>query len=113
MTGRPKLDLDQAAEFLRSVPAGNWTSYGDVAVAAGRGPNAAQGIVSWIGSRGHQLHGVHRVLNVRGEVNASWTPAGPSLPQDAHAVRELLEREGLRFTNDRADPRQRSRPSSG
>jgi alkylated DNA nucleotide flippase Atl1 len=105
-----KLDLDAAAAFLDTVAAGHWTSYGDLAVAGGRSPGAAQGIVSWIGSRGHELHGVHRVLNTHGEVNPGWTPAGPGLPADAAAVRALLEAEGVRFLGGRADPAQRRRP---
>ena len=76
-TDKRKLDLDAAAAFLETVPRGRWTSYGDVAVAAGRGSNAAQGVVSWIGSNGHRVANVHRVLNVNGEVNpvvdTSWT----------------------------------------
>lgn len=107
-----KLDFEAAARFLETVPEGRWTSYGDVAVAAGRSSSAAQGIVSWIGGNGHELSGVHRVLNVRGEINAGWTPAGPGLPADARAVRQLLEAEGLRFEDGRADPSRRWRPDA-
>jgi alkylated DNA nucleotide flippase Atl1 len=66
-----KLDLDAAAAFLETVPIGCWTSYGDVAVAAGRTSRAAQGVVSWIGSKGHELANVHRRLNSRGEINSA------------------------------------------
>lgn len=105
-----KLDLDAAAAFLETIPAGHWASYGDVAVAGGRGANAAQGVVSWISARGHELANVHRVLNSSGEVNTGWRPAGPGLPADAGAVRRLLEAEGLRFVSGRADPSRRRRP---
>ena len=105
----PKLDLDAAAAFLASVPEGRWTSYGDVAVAAGRKSSAAQGIVSWIGANGHRVANVHRVLNSLGEVNPGWTPAGPGLPADAAAVVDLLQREGIRFRDGRADQAQRWR----
>lgn len=108
-----KLDLDAAAGFLETVPSGHWTSYGDVAVAAGRSSSAAQGIVSWIGSKGHLLSHVYRVLNATGHINAAWTPAGPGLPADAQAVRELLEAEGLRFVNGSADPTRRWRAPRG
>jgi alkylated DNA nucleotide flippase Atl1 len=86
------------------VPAGRWTSYGDVAVAGGRATNAAQGVVSWIGKSGHELSHVYRVLNTRGEVNEGWKPAGPGLPANAREVRSLLESEGVRFVDGRADP---------
>ena len=102
-----KLDLGAAADFLETVPEGRWTSYGDVAVAAGGASNAAQGVAAWIGSKGHLLANVHRVLNSRGEVNPGWTPAGPGLPADAAAVRDVLETEGVRFEDGRADTAQR------
>jgi alkylated DNA nucleotide flippase Atl1 len=105
-----KLDLEAAAAFLATVPAGRWTSYGDVAIAAGRASNAAQGIVSWIGSNGHRVENVHRVLNTNGEINLGWTPAGPGLPADASAVAERLRQEGVRFSGGRADASQRWRP---
>src|SRR4051794_25162631 len=108
-----KLDLDAAAAFLETVPPGHWTSYGDVAVAAGRSSSAAQGVVSWIGSKGHLISHVYRVLNATGQINQSWTPAGPGLPADAQAVRKLLEAEGLRFENGRADPTRRWRAPGG
>lgn len=107
--GKSKLDLEAAAAFLETVPAGSWTSYGDVAVAAGRSSLAAQGIVSWIGSKGHVLANVHRVLNVRGEINSAWKPAGPGLPASAAEVESLLLDEGLGFHDGRADAARRWR----
>jgi alkylated DNA nucleotide flippase Atl1 len=111
VTRSPKLDLQAAAAFLESVPAGRWTSYGDVAVAAGRGSSAAQGVVSWIGSNGHRLANVHRVLNVDGEISPAWAPAGPGLPANAAEVARKLELEGVRFDRGQADPTQRWRAS--
>ena len=108
--GAARLDLEAAAAFLEAVPPGCWTSYGDVAVAAGRATSAAQGVVSWIGSKGHLLSNVHRVLNAAGQVNPEWTPAGPGLPADAAEVRKVLEAEGLSFQDGRADPSRRVRP---
>ena len=59
-----KLNLQAAAAFLETVPRGRWTSYGDVAVAAGRTSLAAQGVVSWIGSRGHEADAVERDFRI-------------------------------------------------
>lgn len=97
-----KLDLHAAEAFLASVPAGRWTSYAEVAVAGGRTPMAAQPIASWIGSKGHLLPRVYRVLNKHGEISPGWTPAGPGLPANAAAVADLLQREGVRFRSGKA-----------
>jgi len=104
-----KLDLHAAAAFLETVPEGRWTSYGDVAVAGGRSSNAARGVVSWIGSNGHRLSHVYRVLNSNGMISPTWTPAGPGLPANATEVQSRLEAEGVRFEDGRADPAQRWR----
>ena len=109
MSSPGRLDLEAAANFLDTVPKGRWTSYGDVAVAAGGASNGAQGIASWIGSKGHLVANVHRVLNSRGEINPGWTPAGPGLPSSAKEVEARLISEGLLFRNGRADPGQRRR----
>ena len=108
-----KLDLQAAAAFLETVPRGRWTSYGDVAIAAGRTSLAAQGVASWIGGRGHELANVHRVLTSRGEINAGWRPAGPGLPANATEVARLLKDEGVRFTDGRAESSQRWLPDQG
>src|SRR3954447_18320076 len=105
--------MQAAAAFLETVPRGRWTSYGDVAVAAGRSSLAAHGVVSWIGSRGHELANVHRVLNSRGEINAGWRPAGPGLPANATEVARLLKDESVRFTDGRAESSQRWLPGQG
>jgi alkylated DNA nucleotide flippase Atl1 len=112
MTERgPRLDLDAAVEFLGSIPTGRWTSYGDVAVAAGRTTSAGQPIASWLGSKGHLVPYVHRVLNDRGEISPAWKPAGPGLPASRAAVEDLLRSEGVRFIDGRADQRQRWGPA--
>ena len=111
MTERgPRLDLDAAVQFLESIPTGYWTSYGDVAVAAGRSTSAGQPIASWLGSKGHLVPFVYRVLNDRGEISPAWKPAGPGLPSTRTAVEELLSSEGVRFSDGRAGQNQRWRP---
>ena len=108
-----KLDLDAAAAFLAAIPKGRWTSYGDVAVAAGRNSSAAQGVASWISSKGHRLQNVHRVLDDNGQISPAWTPAGTGLPANASEVAALLAREGVRITDGCADPDQRWRAPNG
>ena len=106
---RASLDLDAAIEFLDSIPEGRWTSYGDVAVAAGRSSSAGQPVASWLGSKGHRVPSVHRVLNDRGEISPGWKPAGPGVPATRDAVEEKLRSEGVRFVRGSADQGQRWR----
>jgi alkylated DNA nucleotide flippase Atl1 len=105
-----KLDLEAAERFLASIPQGRWTSYGDVAIAAGRASSAGQPISSWLGAKGHLVPNVHRVLNGAGEISPAWKPAGPGVPETPEQVEGLLRAEGVRFVDGRADPRQRWRP---
>jgi alkylated DNA nucleotide flippase Atl1 len=105
-----KLDLDAAAAFLETIPEGRWTSYGDVAVAAGGRTDGAQGIAAWILGSGHRLSNVYRVLNMHGEISPGWKPAGPHLPATPAEVRARLESEGVRFGGGRADQRLRWKP---
>jgi alkylated DNA nucleotide flippase Atl1 len=84
---RPRLDLDAAIDFLRTVPEGRWTSYGDVAVAAGRTSSAGQPVASCLGSKGHFVPHVHRVLNNCGEIGSA-----DRLPR-ARAARRLRAEE--------------------
>ena len=109
----PRLNLDAAAAFLETVPEGRWTTYGDVAVAAGRSTNAAQPVAAWLASKGHLVANVHRVLNAAGEISPGWRPAGPGVPATPRDVEERLRKEGVRFVDGRADPRQRWRPGDG
>jgi len=109
-TRNATLDLQAAVAFLATIPRGRWTSYGDVAVAPGRSSRAGQPVAAWLGSKGHLVPHVHRVLNSRGEISDGWKPAGPGLPATPQAVEELLRAEGVRFPDGRADPSQRWRP---
>ena len=105
-----RLDLDAAAEFLATIPRGHWTSYGDVAVAAGRSTRAGQPVAAWLASKGHLVKHVHRVLSANGEISPGWRPAGPGVPETPREVEQKLRDEGVRFVDGRADPRQRWRP---
>lgn len=106
---RAPINFDAALRFIASVPRGRWTTYKDVAIAAGS-PNGAQAIGAWLLKHGAQVPSVWRVLDRRGEVSDGWSPKVPHLPQNPEGVRELLRAEGIRFHADAADPSQRWSP---
>ena len=88
------IDFTRAAEFIASVPCGMWTSFGQVALAAGA-EGGAIAIGDWLRRTGDTVSNVYRVLTVDGRVAQGFAPAGPNVPSDALTVRELLSREGV------------------
>jgi len=100
------LDLDAARAFIASIPEGRWTSYGDVAAAAGNS-RAGQPIGTWLSNKGDDIPLVYRILNRRGEVSDGWRTVNPELPPTQEAVRQRLKAEGVRFRDQRADQEQR------
>jgi alkylated DNA nucleotide flippase Atl1/predicted nuclease with RNAse H fold len=104
------LDFEKAAAFIAAVPPGKWTSYGDVAAAAGNRAGA-QAIGMWALRRGHEIRGVHRVIRSNGFVAEGFRAAGPGVPPDAPAARHLLQQEGVGFDErGRASQEQRVTP---
>lgn len=105
------LDFQTASRFIAAVPRGRWTSYKDVATAAGN-ERGAQAIGEWLRRRGHEVVHVHRVIRSNGYVAEGFRAAGPGVPPDALTARELLQTEGVSFDlHGRASPIQRFRPS--
>lgn len=87
------------SQALAELPAGAWTSYGDVAALIGSHPVP-------VGSRlaNHPIPNAHRVLQVEGTISPGfrWPDAAPSDPM------ELLREEGVTFDeHGRANPNQR------
>jgi alkylated DNA nucleotide flippase Atl1 len=93
---------DVATRALAELPAGAWTTYGDIAALIGTHPIA-------VGARlaNHPMPNAHRVLQADGRIsdNFRWSD-GRTDP----SPRALLESEGVIFDDHgRADPQQRLR----
>ena len=89
--------LDQA---LAELPAGSWTSYGDVAALIGSHPVP-------VGERlaNHVVPNAHRVLRVDGTVSPGFRWVDSTMDVDPM---KLLQSEGVEFDDhDRANPNQR------
>ena len=89
--------LDQVAA---SIPAGHWTTYGDVASAVGTHPvPLAQRLAS------HPVPNAWRILTADGSVSPGFAWLDPRDERDVH---DVLSSEGLVFDDrNRADPAQR------
>jgi alkylated DNA nucleotide flippase Atl1 len=103
---RARLDFVGAQAFVDAIPAGWWTSYKEVARAAGNA-NGAMAIGSWLLS-GARTANAWRVLNSRGEVSEGWTPATDDQPRTTDDVRARLRAEGIDVDHrGRAEPGKR------
>jgi alkylated DNA nucleotide flippase Atl1 len=92
---------DRVSPVAERIPAGSWTTYGDVAARIGSHARpVAACLAVW------PIPNAHRILTVEGKVSEgfAWRDGRTEDPV------ELLKAEGIRFTNGRADPRQRWRP---
>ncbi len=86
------------------VPAGRWTTYGDISIAVRNDLLAARAVAS---SAMHNLEfpNPERVLKAGGRIAPSWVSEdGLQGPEEC---RRRLEEQGVRFVDDRADPSQR------
>jgi alkylated DNA nucleotide flippase Atl1 len=81
------------------IPEGLWTAYGEIAVAA-TGRRTGARAVGRIAARSNAFPNAWRVIHADGSIPAGWG-RGAGGPE---RCRELLEAEGVRFTNGRADP---------
>ena len=90
------------------IPAGRWTTYGDLADALGAPGHARQ--VARLLARGGEIPNAHRVLRSTGRVAAGFRTGGCGGPEVA---RHRLEREGVRFDGSgAADPARRWVPAA-
>jgi len=105
--GRERMDFDRASSFIAAVPAGRWTTYKEVATAAGN-ENGAQPVGNWCRRNGGDIPNVHRVIRANGYIAEEFTPAGTGIPADAAGVRERLRAQGVGINSSgKANPAQR------
>lgn len=93
----PGFDWEPLHELLRELPAGRWTTYGDLAPLAG---TAAQPVDNHLATCASCAN-AHRVLGRQGELSPSFRWTDPSRTE---TQQEVLEREGVTFEGGRADP---------
>jgi alkylated DNA nucleotide flippase Atl1 len=93
-------DWSRVEAAIEAVPAGRWTTYGDLAELGGTSAQAVGNFVLALPSGTN----AYRVLSVDGSVSSSFKWSDPD---DERDVREVLAAEGTRFEDGRAaEPQQ-------
>jgi len=105
VTARDGFDWSQVDEVIDAIPAGSWTSYGDLAELAG---TAAQPTANHV-ARDPSVTLAYRVLGSDGSVNSDFKWQNPD---DHRDPMQLLIGEGIEFDeNGRASQAQRLGPA--
>jgi alkylated DNA nucleotide flippase Atl1 len=86
----------------RVIPQGFWTGYGEIGLAA-TGSRTAHRIVARLAAHDSAFATPWRVMHADGSIADGWRGRGGG----PERCRELLESEGVRFVNGRADPAQK------
>ena len=93
---------DRILRASRLIPEGYWTAYGEIGAAA-TGGRRAHRLVARLAAHNPAFSTPWRVLHADGSIADGWR--GPH--GGPERCRELLEAEGVRFINGRADPTQK------
>jgi alkylated DNA nucleotide flippase Atl1 len=94
-----KYRRDRMLRVTHLVHSGEWTTYGDIAVAAFNNWRMARA-VGQSAQHNPAFNAPHRVLNKGGTIAPEWTDGQGG---DMTTCRQLLEDEGISFNGDRAD----------
>lgn len=100
---RDSFDWNLTHEILAALPAESWTSYSALAEAVGTSPQPLANHISQC----HECAGPYRVLTHDGKValRFAWSDS-----TDSRDPQEVLEGEGVRFSDDEADQGQKLQP---
>jgi alkylated DNA nucleotide flippase Atl1 len=104
--GRYRLGIgsrsDRILRAARVIPKGRWTAYGEIGMAATGTARAARAVAR-SAARDPAFPAAWRVIHADGSIPEGWgaDDGGPE------RCRRLLEAEGVRFVNGRADPAQK------
>jgi alkylated DNA nucleotide flippase Atl1 len=94
---RSTFDWSELHQAMAAIPAGRWTTYGDLAALIG---TAAQPLGQHI-QHCPACPNVQRVLGAEGKPRPGFTWADPN---ETRSQQDMLEAEGVRFFNEAADP---------
>lgn len=99
-TSQAGFDWGQLHATLDAVPAGRWTTYGDLADVVGTAPQPLGGHITTCS----ECVNAYRVLDANGRTSTGfrWTD-----PTDQRTQQQALEADGVEFRGDRADAAQR------
>lgn len=90
-------------QVSRLVPEGQWTTYGDIAIAVSGSVNAARA-VSRVAAKNPTFANPHRVLEKAGTIPAGWEDDDGKGPEECA---RRLETEGIRLKDGRAPSERR------
>lgn len=97
-------DLRSAIPFIEAIPSGRWTSFKDVAAAAGN-PAAFMAAGNHMRDSSATVRNYWRVIRSDGSVPENFKAPADSGPKDGYSARQKLIKEGVRFSLDGlADP---------
>jgi alkylated DNA nucleotide flippase Atl1 len=95
-----RFDWSRVEAAIEAIPAGRWTSYGELAELAGTSAQAVGGYVANLAGETN----AYRVLSTDGSISAGFHWADPD---DSRSVATVLRAEGIEFEAEHASPEQR------
>lgn len=100
---QPKQTADPYVRAAEEIGHGEWTTYGDISIAI-RGNDAAAIAVGRAAATLKSFPNPHRVMRQGGVIPPTWHSDSGGGPEECRA---LLDKDGVRFINGRADPSKR------